>query len=532
MLRVERFLADSACQYPEKTALVVGDSRVSYSQLDATANRLAHALRARGVNRGDRVVIFLDNSVEAVAGLFAALKAGGVFCVVNPTTKEDKLAYMLNNCRATAVVTSARLLPVAAPAVEQAPSVVATVVVDGGEKPAVRGGVSWNDALAGMPDEPPADPGIDVDLAMVIYTSGSTGFPKGVMMTHANIVFAATSITTYLENTHDDIILSVLPLAFDYGLYQVLMATKLGMTVVLEQSFAFPAVVLQKLEKEKATGFPVVPTIAALLLKMRDLAPGRFPHLRYISNTAAALPPAHIQKLQELFPTTRIFSMYGLTECKRCTYLPPEQLKIRPGSVGKAIPGTEAYVVGDDGKPLPPGQVGELVIRGGHVMKGYWENPEATDRMLRSGPFPWEKVLYTGDLFKSDDEGFLYFVGRKDDIIKSRGEKVSPKEVENVLYALPGVREAAVIGVPDPVLGMALKAVIAPVEEGALSDKEVIAHCAKHLEDFMVPRLVEFRKELPKTDTGKIRRSEVQAEALRLAGVAVPAGVAAGGRDE
>jgi amino acid adenylation domain-containing protein len=527
-MRVEHFLAASARRHPDKTALVVGEARVSFGELDATANRLAHALRARGVRRGDRVAVFLDNSAEAVAALFAALKAGGAFCVVNPTTKGDKLAFMLNNCRASAVVTSARLLPVAAPAVEQAPSVVATVVAGAEGEPAARGGASWDGALAGMPADAPPDPGIDIDLAMVIYTSGSTGFPKGVMMTHQNIDFAAASITTYLENTPDDVILSVLPLAFDYGLYQVLMAAKLGMTVVLEQSFAFPAVVLQKLEKERATGFPLVPTIAALLLKMRDLAPGRFPHLRYISNTAAALPPAHIQKLQELFPATRIFSMYGLTECKRCTYLPPEQLKVRPGSVGKAIPGTEAYVAGDDGKPLPAGQVGELVIRGGHVMKGYWENAEATDRVLKAGPYAWEKVLHTGDLFKADDEGFLYFVGRKDDIIKSRGEKVSPKEVENVLYALPGVREAAVVGVPDPVLGMALKAVIAPVEEGALGAKEVIAHCAKHLEDFMVPRLVEFRKELPKTDTGKIRRSEVQAEELRRAGAEPAAGTGGG----
>jgi acyl-CoA synthetase (AMP-forming)/AMP-acid ligase II len=214
--------------------------------------------------------------------------------------------------------------------------------------------------------------------------------------------------------------------------------------------------------------------------------------------------------------------MYGLTECKRCTYLPPEQLAVRPDSVGKAIPNTEAYVVDDRGERVAPGQVGELVIRGAHVMKGYWENPEATDRMLRPGPHPWEKVLHTGDLFRTDGDGYLYFVGRMDDIIKTRGEKVSPKEVENVLYALPGVREAAVVGIPDPILGHALKAVIAPAEDGALTERDVLAHCAKHLEDFMVPRAVEFRRELPKTETGKIRRSEVQAEALKAPGAAPP----------
>jgi long-chain acyl-CoA synthetase len=340
------------------------------------------------------------------------------------------------------------------------------------------------------------------------------------MMTHQNIVHAATAITTYLENTAADVILSALPLSFDYGLYQALMAAKVGATLILEKSFAFPYVVLQKLRQERVTGFPLVPTMAALLLQMRDLAPGSLPHLRYLTNTAAALPPAHIRRLQELFPATRVYSMYGLTECKRCTYLPPEQLAARPGSVGKAIPDTEVYVVDDDGSRVGPGVVGELVVRGGHVMKGYWEDAAATDRALRPGPHPWEKVLYSGDLFRADEEGFLYFVGRKDDIIKSRGEKVSPKEVENVLYALPGVREAAVVGVPDPILGHAIKAVLVLDGGARLSERDVVGHCARHLEDFMVPKLVEFRQELPKTDTGKIRRKEVQAEELRLAAAA------------
>ncbi|MBN8921274.1 MAG: AMP-binding protein, partial [Rhizobiales bacterium] len=284
---------------------------------------------------------------------------------------------------------------------------------------------------------------------MLVYTSGSTGFPKGVMMTHQNVVAAATSITTYLENSEDDIILNVLPVSFDYGLYQVLMAMKVGATLVLEKSFAFPQVIFERMRAERVTGFPLVPTMAALILQMKEVRADSFPDLRYITNTAAALPPAHIQRLQELFPGARLYSMYGLTECKRCTYLPPEELRRRPASVGIAIPGTEAYVVDDAGERAKPGETGELVIRGAHVMKGYWENAEATDKALKAGPFPWEKVLHTGDLFRTDEDGFLYFVGRKDDIIKTRGEKVSPKEVENVLYSLPGISEAAVIGVPD-----------------------------------------------------------------------------------
>jgi amino acid adenylation domain-containing protein len=499
-MRVEQFLRDSAGRFPDKTALVVGGRRLSYRELDTMSDRLAAALKQRGLLRGERVIVFMDNCWEAVTGIFAVLKAGGVLSPINPSTKADKLAYVIDNCRASAVLTQERALPVVDEALQECPSVKFRMVA----------GSDFDEALA-RSDAPPAMPGIDLDLCMLVYTSGSTGFPKGVMMTHRNVVAAATSITTYLENTPDDIILNVLPISFDYGLYQVLMAMKVGATLVLEKSFAFPQAIFNRMREEKVTGLPLVPTMAALILQMKDLRPGDFPHLRYLTNTAAALPPAHIMRLQELFPAARLYSMYGLTECKRCTYLPPAELKRRPSSVGIAIPGTEAYVVDESGARVPNGGTGELVIRGAHVMKGYWENPEATDKALKPGPFPWEKVLYTGDLFRTDADGFLYFVGRKDDIIKSRGEKVSPKEVENVLYALPGIREAAVVGVPDPILGMAIKAVVALAPDADLAEQNIIRHCGKHLEDFMVPKIVEFRDELPKTDSGKISRRLVGA---------------------
>jgi len=500
-VRVEQFLQASASRFPEKVALVCGERRITYASLAAQAAALAQTLRSRGVERGERVVLYLDNSVEAVAGVFAVLQAGAVFSVVNPATKLDKLAYILNNCTARAILTEPRLLATAEQAVRNAPSVAFTLCSPF-EEPA-------------QPQGRAPSPGIDLDLAMIVYTSGSTGFPKGVMMTHQNVVTAAASITTYLESSPDDVVLSVLPLAFDYGLYQALMAVKVGATLVLEKSLTYPAVLLERLRRERVTGLPLVPTIAAVLLQLKDLAPGMFPDLRYVTNTAAALPPAHIARLQDLFPTARLYSMYGLTECKRCTWLPPEELGRRTGSVGIAIPGTEAYVVDDEGRRAPPGVVGELVIRGGHVMKGYWGDPEATARALRPGPFPWEKVLHTGDFFYADAEGFLYFVGRKDDIIKSRGEKVSPKEVENVLYEMPGIREAAVVGVPDPILGMAIKAVVVAQAGVALTEREVIRHCARRLEEFMVPRQVEFRDALPKSENGKISRRQVAEEALR-----------------
>ncbi|HET6322734.1 MAG TPA: AMP-binding protein [Hyphomicrobium sp.] len=506
-MRFETFLRQSAQRFPDKTALVAGGRRLTYSQLDDLSDELAQGLVARGVERGDRVVLFLDNSVEAVVSVFAVMKAGAVFSPVNPSTKADKLAYILNNCRARALITQQKIVEVAAEAASAAPSVMLTVVADGEAAPRVSGAAHWNDVLtAPGVSLLRGAPGIDLDLAMLIYTSGSTGFPKGVMMTHQNVVAAATSITTYLENTADDIILNVLPVAFDYGLYQVLMAVKVGATLVLEKSFAFPQVILNRCAEEKVTGLPLVPTMAAILVAQRNLAAGALPHLRYITNTAAALPPAHIERLQALFPHVALYSMYGLTECKRCTWLPPSELKNRITSVGIAIPGTEAYVVDESGNRAAPGVVGELVIRGAHVMKGYWENEEATARALRPGPHPWEKVLHTGDLFRTDAEGFLYFVGRKDDIIKSRGEKVAPKEVENVIYALPGVAEVVVIGVPDPILGHAIKAVIALAPGAEVTETDILRHCARFLEDYMVPKFVEFRPSLPKTESGKISR--------------------------
>jgi long-chain acyl-CoA synthetase len=513
-MRVEEFLQNSARTNGAKKALVAGDKRFTYAEFDAAAGRLASSLAAGGIVRGDRVLVFMNNCWEAAVSLFAILKAGATAVPVNPSTKADKLAYMIGNCEAAGILTQGKLLPVVSEArtIEPRPLFVASTKFRGagpGE------GIADFEACLATTETGVQHHGIDVDLALLIYTSGSTGRPKGVMMTHRNVEAAATSITTYLENTADDIILNVLPLAFDYGLYQLLMAVKLGATIVLEASFAFPQAIFDRIREENVTGFPLVPTMAAMILQMRDLEPDFLPSLRYITNTAAALPPAHIARLRELFPRATVYSMYGLTECKRCTYLPPAELDRRPGSVGIAIPNTEAFVVDDNGQRVAPGASGELVIRGPHVMQGYWRNDEATNKMLRPGPNPWEKVLYTGDLFRTDEEGFLYFVGRKDDIIKTRGEKVAPKEVETVLHAHPGIAEAVVIGLPDPVLGQAIAAIVV-LSDPALTEREIIKHCAAHLEDFMVPRLIEFRDELPKTDTGKVSR-RLAAETLEAA---------------
>ncbi|MER8830207.1 AMP-binding protein [Mesorhizobium sp. M0938] len=502
-MRIESSLAAKAAAHPAKTALITKDKRLSYEELDNLSSRLAAALFANGVRRKDRVLIFMDNCWEAAVSIFAVLKAGATFSPINASTKADKLAYIIGDCDAAAILTQSKLMPVVTEACgNKTGTFVASTVGAEGQCPV--GAASLADCLT-FEAMDVDHRGIDVDLAMLIYTSGSTGRPKGVMMTHRNCDAAADSITTYLRNSPDDIILNVLPLAFDYGLYQLLMAVRLGATLVLEKSFAFPQAVFERIREEGVTGLPLVPTMAAMILQMRELTPGFLPSLRYISNTAAALPPAHIERLRSLFPGVRLYSMYGLTECKRCTYLPPEELDRRPGSVGIAIPNTEAFVVDEDGQRVPSGVAGELVIRGPHVMQGYWRNEAATERTLRPGPNPWEKVLYTGDLFRTDEDGFLYFVGRKDDIIKTRGEKVAPKEVEAVLHAHPGIAEAVVVGVPDPMLGHAIGAFVVR-SDLTLSEKDVMRHCARHLEDFMVPKVVEFHRELPKTHTGKVSR--------------------------
>ena len=504
---LQGYLEESARLHGDKVALVQGSNRLTFSEIDHRAEQLACALARRGVRRGDRVAILGEQRVESVISIWATLKLGAVFMVVSRDVKEDKLAYLLRDSSARALITSARLAGLVAAATAKATD-LAVVIGYGGDPPRLPGGFSdrWDQALARDDEAPARATGIDQDLASIIHTSGSTGEPKGVMLTHANMLAAAESITSYLGLREDDVVLDALPLAFDYGLYQVLMAARVSATVVFEDGFAFPSAVLETIEREGVTVFPGVPTMFAILLQMKEIAHD-LRSVRLVTNTAAALPPSHVGSLPRLFPTAEIFSMYGLTECKRCTYLPPADLARKPGSVGLAIPNTELWIEDASGRHLGPGEVGELVIRGATVMRGYWRKPAATAVRLRPGPIPGERVLHTGDLCRLDEEGYLYFVARMDDVIKSRGEKVAPREVEDVLYALAGVREAAVIGVPDPILGEAVKAFVVVDPALGYAEGDIIAHCRARLEPFMVPKHVELREALPKTDTGKIKKS-------------------------
>jgi len=506
---LHQLFEQSARQMPDKVALVVESKRWSYAQIDRLATQLAAVLQQRGVQRGDRVATFLDNGVEAVVCLYAALKCGAVIMPVNPLTKKDKLAYLLNDSRASALIAHAPLRTEFEHALAHNGSVHTCLVVGGDA-------TTWSDARCLPYPSDAAEtaaliaPGsIDQDLAGIIYTSGSTGDPKGVMLTHLNMVSAARSISGYLGLQADDVIVCALPLAFDYGLYQVLMSFQVGATLVLERSFSFPVQVLETMMRERVTVFPGVPTMFSLLMNMKTLREYPLPALRKITNTAAALSEEHIRRLRGLFPQARLYSMYGLTECKRVTYLDPDQLDIRPTSVGRGMPNEEVWLVDEAGRRLPNGSTGELVIRGSNVMRGYWEKPEETAQRLKPGPIAGEMLLHSGDLFRTDAEGYLYFVARKDDIIKSRGEKVSPREVENVLYGMPGVLEAAVVGVPDDILGEAVKAFVTlkPDWQPRPSERDVIRYCLSKLESFMAPKQVVFVDDLPKTDTGKIKKT-------------------------
>ena len=509
-LLIHDFLAKSAARRPDKTALICEGQRVTYAQIETASNRLANALVARGLKRGDRVALYLPNNFEAVVSIYATLKAGGVFVMINPATKKEKFLYILNDCRATALIMEAQNAVDTSSAVilTKAPSLRFCVLCRqsgtgaGEEKDSC---FVFEELLDDQPTVAPLLRNIDLDLACLIYTSGTTGEPKAVMCDHSNMVFVASSVMEYLKNVESDVILNVLPLSFSYGLYQVLMTFWFGGTLVLEDSFAYPALILDRMQQERATGFPGVPTMFAAMLKM-DLSAFDLSSLRFLTNAAAALPVAHILEIRRRFPQAEFYSMYGQTECKRTLYLPPDQLDERPGSVGIAIPGTEVWIEDESGNKAGSGEVGELVVRGRHVMRGYWEDPQRTSERFRPGPIPGERIYHSGDLFRMDDKGYLYFVSRQDDIIKSRGEKVAPKEVEHVLHTLKGVVEAAVVGVPDAILGEAVKAVL--VLDGVkLTQAEVQAHCRAHLEDYMVPKHVEFRTELPKTGSGKIKRN-------------------------
>ena len=500
MKLVQDSLLASAERAPDKVAIVDEYTSATYAELRDDALRFARALQDAGLEHGDRVALYLDNTVDCAVAIFGVLLAGGAFTFVNPQTKAGKLAFILNDSGARFLVAESHSADIADAAVAEAEQ-VERIFTTGGES-------TFREAIresAGEPADAKADPAV---LASLVYTSGTTGEPKGVMHSHAGLVFATESIAEYLGLDENDRVLSILPIAFTYGLSQLLLTVRLGATLLLERSFTFPAKTLARLREEKATVFPAVPTVFATILAMSEDT--SYPSVRCLTNAAAGLPPALHEGLRRVFPNALLYRMYGQTECIRVCYLEPELIDAKPTSIGKAIPGTEAFVLDDDGSPVEPGEVGILHVRGPHIMMGYWGAPVLTAEKLDAAA----GTMSTLDHFTIDEEGDLYFVDRSDDIIKTRGEKVSSVEVENALHDVAGIRQAAVVGVPDELLGEAVRAFVLLDEGAELTELDVIRECRTRLENFMVPREVVFMTELPHTDSGKVRKKSLSREPL------------------
>jgi acyl-CoA ligase (AMP-forming) (exosortase A-associated) len=503
-------LRESGRRFPEKEALVHGNDRLSYAEVLRRVNGLAAGLRSAGLHRGDRMGIYLEASVAQTISIFGISRAEAVYVPVNALLHAEQVMHIARDCGMKGLITTSASLASLAEVLPQIPSLEFLVVVGQGNAPAQLSVHRFEDFCASTLPDDWRETSIDKDLAAILYTSGSTGKPKGVMLSHANVVAGSRIVSTYLGITENERILAVLPFSFDAGMNQLMTAFEKGGTCVLI-NFVFAREIVQVLLKEKVTGLAGVPTLWSLLAQPNStLAKQPLPNLRYITNTGGAMPQAVLRVLREALPTTQVFLMYGLTEAFRSTYLPPEDLDRRPTSMGKAIPDTEILVLNDQGQLCKPDEPGELVHRGPTVSLGYWNRPEDTARALRPNPLlppemgDCEKVCYSGDVVKMDEEGFLYFIGRRDTMIKSSGFRISPTEVEEVLFQSGKLRGAAVIGIPDETLGQTIKAFVVPRDGDALDTNALLAYCAEKMPRYMVPKTFEVLSELPKTSSGKV----------------------------
>jgi acyl-CoA ligase (AMP-forming) (exosortase A-associated) len=504
-------LRNSTLKDPVKEALVHGEQRLTYAEVSQQVASLASSLRGKGISRGERVGIYLDASVPQVISIFGVSQSEGVYVPINSLLHPEQVMHIARDCGMKALVTTPSKAATLSAILAEIPSLQFLVLV--GDEPAPDLSLpSYKFEELCAADAPASwrETSIEKDLAAILYTSGSTGKPKGVMLSHANVVAGSRIVSTYLEITDRERILAVLPFSFDAGMNQMMTAFEKGGTLVLI-NFTFAREIVQVLLRENITGLAGVPTLWSLLAQpSSSLSKQPMLHLRYITNTGGAMPQPVLKVLRDVLTSTKIFLMYGLTEAFRSTYLPPEELDRRPTSMGRAIPDTEIIVVDEGGKLCKPGETGELVHRGPTVSLGYWNRPEDTARVLRDNPLlpgemgACEKVCYSGDLVKMDEEGFLYFIGRRDTMIKSSGVRISPTEVEEILFQTGKLRGAAVIGIPDEMLGQVIKAFVVPRDGQPLDTAALLAVCAEKMPRYMVPRFVDILDELPKTSSGKV----------------------------
>jgi acyl-CoA ligase (AMP-forming) (exosortase A-associated) len=508
---IHHMMRASAARFPDKEAFVDKEHRLTFEAATSKVAGLAEGLRQAGLRRGERVGIYLETSVLQALSIFGVSQAGGVFVPINSLLFPHQVAHIAGDCQMTGVITSRDKLVSLASVAKNISSLKFIVVPDCNENREIDQQVyDLHQFLAIEGLGTLQDGRIGKDLAAILYTSGSTGKPKGVMLSHEQVMAGSSIVSDYLGISSDDRIIGVLPLSFDAGLNQLMTAVQQGGTYV-PMTFTFAREIVKVLQREKITGMAGVPTLWSLMAQPSSgLEKHDLPHLRYITNTGGRMPQTVLNTLRHALGTTRIFLMYGLTEAFRSTYLPPEELDRRPSSIGKAIPNTEILVVNDQGQPCQPGEVGELVHRGPTVSMGYWGQPELTAKVLRPHPFlppeigAQERLCYSGDLVKMDDDGFLYFAGRRDTMIKSSGYRISPTEVEEVLFHSGVVRHAAVIGIPDEILGQSIKAFVVSKNGDGIDTSALIAFCAEKMPRHMVPKAVEVLDELPKMSNGKV----------------------------
>ena len=514
---VHDFIFNAARRAPDAPALVHGAQRLDYAGLARSVDQACATLLGTGIGRAERVAVYLEKRLENVAACFGAAAAGAVFVPVNPLLKPAQVAYILADCNVRVLVTSAERLRALAGALAACPDLRTVLVVGSGELPALDGidVRAWD----GAPGAQARHAVIDADMAAILYTSGSTGNPKGVVLSHRNMVAGALSVASYLELRPDDRILAVLPLSFDYGFSQLTTAFHAGASVVLINHL-FARDIVKAVAEEGITGLAAVPP---LWIQLAQLAWPADCSLRYLTNSGGAMPVATVAALRAALPRASLFLMYGLTEAFRSTYLPPSELERRPGSMGRAIPNAEVMVVRPDGTRCDPDEAGELVHRGALVALGYWNDPAKTAERFRPAPgqdpaLPLkEMAVWSGDTVRMDAEGFLYFIGRGDDMIKVSGYRISPTEIEEAVHASQLAGEAAAFGVAHPVLGHAI-VLLAVAKEGENLDAALLLkECQRRLPAYMVPAHVEILREaLPRNPNGKIDRKLLRQSYLNL----------------
>lgn len=522
---LHHLIADSAERAPDATALSDGARRIDYGLLQDQIMRCANGLLGLGLKRAGRVAIYLEKRVEGVIACFSAAAAGGAFVPLNPLLKPAQVEHILRDCNVQVLVTSAARLASLSAVLAACPDLRSIVLVDSSPGPAgdISHGIhAWADLVAGGPAGA-AIHGTDQDMAAILYTSGSTGRPKGVVLSHRNLVAGAQSVASYLGNNRDDVLLAVLPLSFDAGFSQLTTAFHASARVVL-LNYLLPRDVIRAMEREGVTGITAVPPLYIQLAQL-EWPQAIADTLRYFANTGGRMPRATLAALRSRLPRTTPYLMYGLTEAFRSTYLPPEEVDRRPDSIGKAIPNAEVLVLREDGSTCVPGEAGELVHRGPLVAMGYWNDADKTAQRFRPLPsglaareaglvIP-ELAVYSGDTVRMDDEGFLYFVGRRDEMIKTSGYRVSPTEVEEIVHGTGLVGECVAIGIDDPVLGQKIRVIATHPQDGTLDAAELLAECRTRMPAYMVPASIDVRPgPLPRNPNGKIDRAALAASSV------------------